>query len=69
LTSRTCRASKSRKKLLGILEVYIKFVGDDPRETPMRIYPAQHYSMGGLWVGLRRETATASWSLSTRATR
>jgi len=38
------------KKLLGILEVYIKFVGDDPRETPMRIYPAQHYSMGGLWV-------------------
>ncbi len=38
------------KKLLGILEVYIKFVGDDPREVPMRIYPAQHYSMGGLWV-------------------
>lgn len=38
------------KKLLGILEVYIKFVGEDPRETPMRVYPAQHYSMGGLWV-------------------
>ncbi len=38
------------KKLLGILEVYIKFVGEDPREVPMRIYPAQHYSMGGLWV-------------------
>ncbi|MCW5934886.1 MAG: succinate dehydrogenase flavoprotein subunit [Fimbriimonadia bacterium] len=38
------------KKLLGILEVYIKFVGEDPRETPMRVYPAQHYSMGGMWV-------------------
>lgn len=43
-------AQQVEKKLLGILEVYIKFVGEDPRETPMRVYPAQHYSMGGLWV-------------------
>jgi succinate dehydrogenase / fumarate reductase, flavoprotein subunit len=38
------------KKLGGILEIYEKFVGVDPRETPMQIFPAVHYSMGGLWV-------------------
>jgi succinate dehydrogenase / fumarate reductase, flavoprotein subunit len=39
------------KKLGGILEIYEKFVGVDPRHAPMRIFPAVHYSMGGLWVG------------------
>jgi len=38
------------KKLEGILEIYEKFVGDDPRETPMKIFPGMHYTMGGLWV-------------------
>jgi succinate dehydrogenase / fumarate reductase flavoprotein subunit len=38
------------KKLGGILEIYEKFVGDDPRTTPMRIFPAVHYTMGGLWT-------------------
>jgi succinate dehydrogenase / fumarate reductase flavoprotein subunit len=33
-----------------VLEIYEKFVGDDPRDVPMRIFPAVHYSMGGLWV-------------------
>lgn len=42
------------KKLGGILEIYEKFTGDDPRDTPMRIYPAVHYSMGGLWVDYER---------------
>lgn len=37
-------------KLGGILEIYEKFVGEDPRKVPMRIFPAVHYSMGGLWV-------------------
>ncbi|MGC9327063.1 MAG: FAD-binding protein, partial [Candidatus Hinthialibacter sp.] len=37
-------------KLEGIMEIYEKFVGDDPREVPMKIFPAIHYSMGGLWV-------------------
>src|SRR5699024_9765825 len=37
-------------KLGGILDIYEKFVGDDPRKIPMRIFPAVHYSMGGLWV-------------------
>jgi succinate dehydrogenase / fumarate reductase flavoprotein subunit len=42
------------KKLKGVLEIYEKFVGDDPRKVPMRIFPAVHYSMGGLWVGYER---------------
>jgi len=43
-------ASVLNVKLGGILEIYEKFVGDDPRKVPMRIFPAVHYSMGGLWV-------------------
>jgi succinate dehydrogenase / fumarate reductase flavoprotein subunit len=38
------------RKLEGILEIYEKFVGDDPRDTPMRIFPGMHYTMGGMWV-------------------
>jgi len=38
------------RKLGGILEIYEKFQGVDPRLEPMRIFPAVHYSMGGLWA-------------------
>ena len=38
------------KKLGGILEIYEKFVGVDPRDHPMKVFPAVHYSMGGIWV-------------------
>lgn len=38
------------RKLGGILEIYEKFQGVDPRVEPMRIFPAVHYSMGGLWA-------------------
>ena len=38
------------RKLGGILEIYEKFQGVDPRVAPMKIFPAVHYSMGGLWV-------------------
>lgn len=37
-------------KLGGIIEIYEKFVGEDPRKVPMKIFPAVHYSMGGLWI-------------------
>lgn len=37
-------------KLGGIIEIYEKFTGDDPRKVPMKIFPAVHYSMGGMWV-------------------
>ena len=43
-------------KLGGILEIYEKFVGDDPREVPMKIFPGMHYSMGGLWVDDNQRT-------------
>ncbi len=51
-----------RKKLAGILEIYEKFVGEDPYENPMRVFPAVHYSMGGLWVDFER-TAAGSLAL------
>jgi len=38
------------RKLGGIIEIYRKFVGDDPAEVPMRIFPGVHYSMGGLYT-------------------
>src|SRR4029453_15527772 len=44
------------KKLEGILEIYEKFVGDDPRDTPMKIFPGMHYTMGGLWVDYTQAT-------------
>ncbi len=44
------------KKLEGILEIYEKFVGDDPRDVPMKIFPGMHYTMGGLWVDYKQQT-------------
>ncbi|MDZ4753827.1 MAG: succinate dehydrogenase (quinone) flavoprotein subunit, partial [Phycisphaerae bacterium] len=38
------------KKLGGIIEIYRKFVGEDPAEVPMKIFPGVHYSMGGLYT-------------------
>ncbi len=34
----------------NLFEMYEKITGDNPYETPMQIYPASHYTMGGLWV-------------------
>ena len=34
----------------NLFEMYQRITGDDPYEVPMRIYPAVHYTMGGLWV-------------------
>jgi succinate dehydrogenase / fumarate reductase flavoprotein subunit len=45
-----------RKKLAGVLEIYEKFVGEDPYENPMRIFPAVHYSMGGLWIDFEKSS-------------
>jgi len=38
------------KKYGNLFQMYEKITGEDPYETPMRIYPAVHYTMGGLWV-------------------
>jgi succinate dehydrogenase / fumarate reductase, flavoprotein subunit len=51
-----------KKRLGGILEIYEKFVGVDPLLEPMRIYPAIHYAMGGLWVDFARDEAPVEHS-------
>jgi succinate dehydrogenase / fumarate reductase flavoprotein subunit len=45
------------RKLGGILEIYEKFQGVDPRSEPMKIFPAVHYSMGGLWVDYEKSAS------------
>jgi succinate dehydrogenase / fumarate reductase flavoprotein subunit len=45
------------RKLGGILDIYEKFQGVDPRTHPMKIFPAVHYTMGGLWADYRRTAA------------
>jgi succinate dehydrogenase / fumarate reductase flavoprotein subunit len=47
-----------RKKLGGILEIYKKFVGVDALDEPMKIFPAVHYTMGGLWVDYEKDPKT-----------
>jgi succinate dehydrogenase / fumarate reductase flavoprotein subunit len=37
-------------RYLNLFEMYERITDEDPRKTPMRIYPAPHYAMGGLWV-------------------
>jgi len=46
------------RKVIGerygnLFEMYERITGDNPYGTPMRIYPAVHYTMGGLWVDYR----------------
>jgi succinate dehydrogenase / fumarate reductase flavoprotein subunit len=45
-------------KLEGILEIYEKFVGTDPLDEPMKIFPAVHYTMGGMWAGFTKDEKT-----------
>lgn len=49
----------TKQKLRAILEIYEKFTGDDPTEVPMKIFPAVHYSMGGLYTVYTSETRAA----------
>lgn len=44
-------------RLGGILEIYQKFTGEDPRKVPMKIFPAPHYFMGGIHVDWNHMTA------------
>ena len=36
--------------------VYEKYIGQDPRKVPMKVFPAVHYSMGGLWIDSDQQT-------------
>ncbi|HSW72055.1 MAG TPA: succinate dehydrogenase flavoprotein subunit [Chlamydiales bacterium] len=41
---------EAQHKLDAVLDIYQKFMGTDPRKTPMKLFPAVHYTMGGAWV-------------------
>jgi len=41
---------RGEEKYGNLFDMYNKITGEDPYTTPMRIYPAVHYTMGGLWV-------------------
>jgi len=45
-----------RTKYGNLFHMYDKITGEDPYHTPMRIYPAIHYTMGGLWVDYNLES-------------
>ncbi len=38
------------QRVEGVVEIYEKFKGADPRQVPMQVFPGVHYSMGGLWI-------------------
>jgi succinate dehydrogenase / fumarate reductase flavoprotein subunit len=44
------------EKYGNLFEMYEKITGEDPYNNPMKIYPAVHYTMGGLWVDYNLET-------------
>ena len=44
------------EKYGNLFEMYAKITGEDPYEVPMRIYPAVHYTMGGIWVDYELQT-------------
>ncbi|MDY2941750.1 MAG: fumarate reductase/succinate dehydrogenase flavoprotein subunit [Varibaculum sp.] len=41
----------------NLFDMYMRITGDDPYKVPMRIYPAVHYTMGGLWVDYDLESS------------
>jgi succinate dehydrogenase / fumarate reductase flavoprotein subunit len=48
-----------QRRVGGVLEIYEKFMGEDPTRVPMKIFPGMHYSMGGLWVDGQHMTNVA----------
>ena len=47
---------KVAERYSNLFEMYERITGENPFETPMRIYPAVHYTMGGLWVDYHLQT-------------
>jgi succinate dehydrogenase / fumarate reductase flavoprotein subunit len=46
-----------KEKYGNLFDMYAKITGENPYEVPMRIYPAVHYTMGGLWVDYELQTS------------
>jgi succinate dehydrogenase / fumarate reductase flavoprotein subunit len=49
-------ADKIAEKYGNLFEMYERITAEDPYRVPMRIYPASHYTMGGLWVDYNLES-------------
>ncbi|HVS10816.1 MAG TPA: fumarate reductase/succinate dehydrogenase flavoprotein subunit [Planctomycetota bacterium] len=49
-------AERIRERYGNLFQMYERITGEDPYRTPMRIYPAVHYTMGGLWVDYNLES-------------
>ncbi|MBI3313239.1 MAG: succinate dehydrogenase (quinone) flavoprotein subunit, partial [Candidatus Omnitrophica bacterium] len=49
-------AKLMKQKLGGIIEIYEKFMNEDPSKVPMRVFPSVHYSMGGIYIDGRHMT-------------
>ena len=50
--------SNIQEKYGNLFEMYQQITNENPSQTPMRIYPAVHYTMGGLWVDYNLMTST-----------
>ena len=44
------------QKLSNVIDLYEKFSGEDPRKVPMKVCPAPHYAMGGIYVDTKHRT-------------
>jgi succinate dehydrogenase / fumarate reductase flavoprotein subunit len=44
-------AETLHRKIGNLIDMYMKFVGDDATKIPMKIFPGMHYTMGGIWAG------------------
>jgi succinate dehydrogenase / fumarate reductase flavoprotein subunit len=51
-----------KEKYGNLFDMYEKITGENPYQVPMRIYPAIHYTMGGLWVDYELMTTVRPWS-------
>jgi len=54
---RTLGVDVVKEKYGNLFDMYEKITGENPYEVPMRIYPAVHYTMGGLWVDYELQTS------------
>ena len=54
--SPTAASAEIATRYGNLFELYEQITGESPWEVPMRIYPAPHYSMGGLWVDYTLQT-------------
>jgi succinate dehydrogenase / fumarate reductase flavoprotein subunit len=57
-----------RQRYGNLFDMYKKITGEDPYTVPMRIYPAVHYTMGGLWVDYNLMSNIAGLHVSARRT-